>query len=142
YAVTREPIVAAQGAWHNIIGDREAAGGNPLFIVGAHLDSVEGTPGADDNASGAAALLSLAEWAGARPPSPRATPRIAAFNLEAWGMTGSLEQAERLHASGRSVEGMISLEMLGYIDEAAGSQQYPPGMSLGRRKSGDFISVV
>src|SRR5262249_25406460 len=38
----------------------------PLLIVGAHYDSVPGTPGADDNASGVAALLELARWLGPR----------------------------------------------------------------------------
>jgi len=142
YKVGREPILAAKGAWRNITGDREAEAGNPLFIVGAHLDTVEGTPGADDNASGVAALLALAEWAGARSPSPRVAIRFVAFNLEEWGMVGSLEHADALHASRRSVEGMISLEMLGYIDKSGGSQKYPPGMGFGRRRSGDFISVV
>src|SRR2546425_10269304 len=68
YDVRREPIVAAKGAWCNIVGDRDAEAGSPLFILGAHLDTVEGTPGADDNASGVAALLALAEWTGARSP--------------------------------------------------------------------------
>src|SRR3954471_10160903 len=33
--------------------------GLPLVVIGAHYDSVPGSPGADDNASGVAALLEL-----------------------------------------------------------------------------------
>src|SRR5262245_58178983 len=40
--------------------------GLPLVIIGAHYDSIPGSPGADDNASAVAALLELAAWAGPR----------------------------------------------------------------------------
>jgi Zn-dependent M28 family amino/carboxypeptidase len=141
-ATSREPIAASKGAWHNVIADRAGAGGSPLFIIGAHLDTVEGTPGADDNASGVAALLALAEWAGGRPAPSAITLRFAAFNLEEWGMVGSQEHADALHAADARVRGMISLEMIAYVDPSPRSQRYPPGVGIGRRKSGDFISVV
>lgn len=138
----REPIGASRGAWHNVVAERASSEGAPFFIIGAHLDTVERTPGADDNASGVAALLALAEWAGGGPGRSALTLRFAAFNLEEWGMVGSQEHADALHASRRAVTGMISLEMIGYVDPAPRSQKYPPGMGIGRRKSGDFISVV
>ncbi len=170
-ATSLDPIGPAQGTWNNVIGDFPAtsegrvigdlasvpaAGGveapraasrdpgaqPPLFVVGAHIDAVEGSPGADDNASGAAAMLALAEHFGSGPPGARrVTLRFAAFNLEEWGMLGSQHHADRLHSSGRPVEGMISLEMLGYVDPAA-PQRYPPGLGIGRRRKADFISVV
>lgn len=141
--VSEEPIAASRGAWMNVIGDRHAGSDAPLCIIGAHLDSVEKTPGADDNASGAAALLALAEWAGGRPrPGGRCTIRFAAFNLEEWGMVGSAEHAMKLREAGRKVPAMLSLEMIGYTDRLPGSQKYPPGVGVGRPKTGDFISVV
>ncbi|HXI01794.1 MAG TPA: M28 family peptidase, partial [Candidatus Saccharimonadales bacterium] len=66
----------------------------------------------------------------------------AAFNLEEWGMVGSQHHADALHAAGREIEGMISLEMIGYVDPAGGRQRYPPGLGIGRRSRADFISVV
>ena len=142
-ATHREPIAASGGAWHNVIADLPAGPSAPLFILGAHLDAVSGTPGADDNASAAAALLAVAEWLGAQPARDRRTAiRLAAFNLEEWGMIGSAEHAEALRAAGREVDSMIALEMIGYADPRPRSQRYPPGMSIGRRRSGDFISVV
>jgi Zn-dependent M28 family amino/carboxypeptidase len=141
--MTEEPIAASKGAWKNVIGDLSAGDGAPLCIVGAHLDTVEKTPGADDNASGAAALLALAEWAAGRPrPAGRCTIRFAAFNLEEWGMVGSSEHATKLREAGRKVPAMLSLEMIGYTDRLPGSQKYPPGVGVGRPKTGDFISVV
>lgn len=143
-----DPIAAARDAWTNVIGDlpatdpRGAKGAPPLFVVGGHIDAVEGSPGADDNASGAAALLALAERFGADPPADRrVTLRFAAFNLEEWGMLGSQHHADALRQSGRPVEGMISLEMVGYVDPRA-RQRYPPGIGIGRRRRADFISVV
>jgi Zn-dependent M28 family amino/carboxypeptidase len=146
-AVSVDPIGPSRENWSNVIGDLTAGPaveppGPPLFVVGGHIDAVEGSPGADDNASGAAAMLALAERFGAHARGERRlTLRFAAFNLEEWGMLGSHHHADALRAAGRSVEGMISLEMLGYADARA-RQRYPPGVGLGRRRAADFISVV
>ena len=143
YPVTIEPIAIARGNWSNVIADRPGEPGRPLFVIGAHLDAVEGSPGADDNASGVAALLTVAEKIAEIPAAkdPIAL-RFAAFNLEEWGMVGSAEHAEKIAAEGRAFAGMIALEMIGYADPSPRSQRYPPGFGVGRRKSGDFISVV
>jgi Zn-dependent M28 family amino/carboxypeptidase len=156
-----EAIAATDGLWHNIVADTGTNARAPLFIIGAHLDTVEGSPGADDNASGLAALLALADWVGKRRMRPwkrdncdhrqetpasgcgtEVTVRLVAFNLEEWGMLGSREHARTVTRSRRTVEGMISLEMIGYADTRPGSQRYPPGLGIGRRKAGDFIAVV
>jgi len=137
----KEKITTARGGFHNVLGDLPAESSDSLFVVGAHIDAVPGTPGADDNASGVAVLLALAERFGGLPRSRSTVAlRFAAFNLEEWGMVGSQDHAEGLKRSGRGVAGMISLEMVGYVTE--GRQKYPPGLGFGRRKSGDFISVV
>ena len=47
-------------SYRNIIGRAGSNARSPLIIVGAHLDSVQGTPGADDNASGVAVMLEAA----------------------------------------------------------------------------------
>ncbi len=57
-------------------------------------------------------------------------------------MVGSQEHAAALHAAGARLRGMISLEMIAYVDPSPRSQRYPPGLGIGRRKIGDFISVV
>ncbi len=139
----RESIPQSKGQWHNILGDCPARPGAPMFILGAHIDSVERSPGADDNASGVAVLLTLAErFGGLKRGASETLLRFAAFNLEEWGMAGSYAHAEALREARRDLSGMISLEMVGYVDPRPRSQSYPPGMGLGRRKSGDFIAVV
>ena len=144
----RQPFPFRGNSYANII--TEITGTDPdcreILVVGAHYDSWEGTPGADDNASGVAALLELARLTKARPL--RRTVRYVAFCLEeppAY-MThhmGSYVHAESLHKEGAKVFGMISLEMLGYYCDDKGSQYYPS--SLFRPfypNRGNFIAFV
>lgn len=113
----------------------------PLVIVGAHYDSLPGTPGADDNASAVAALLELAKWIGPRLAAGRAKARLqlAAYDQEEDGLLGSYHHSGTVMAA---VKGMIALEMLGYTDHRPGSQQLPPPLEGLYPDVGDFIGVV
>ncbi len=114
----------------------------PLFIIGAHYDSVTTSRGADDNASAVAALLELA--ARVRPLLDTATAcrlQLVAYDLEEYGMIGSLLHAEGLKRAGEAVRGMISLEMLGYTDPQPGSQRIPEPIRHLYPDVGDFIGV-
>jgi len=127
-------------SYRNIIGRTGSPPRSPLIIVGAHYDSVEGTPGADDNASGVAVMLEAARTlAQARLRTP---VLFCAFNLEELNMIGSTHFAKRLKAAGAKVDAMISLEMVGYIDNRPGSQKYPVGLSWFYPEQGNFIAVV
>jgi Zn-dependent M28 family amino/carboxypeptidase len=122
---------------------RPGATSLPLFIVGAHYDSVSQSPGADDNASAVAALLELAAWIG--PRLDRATKgqlQLVAYDLEEYGMVGSQIHCRNLHRAGTAVRGMISLEMLGFTDSRPGSQKLPPALSSLYPDVGNFIGVV
>ena len=116
------------------------------IVVGAHYDAVEGTPGADDNASGVAALLTLAELLAPTPLRHRV--ELVAFVLEeppAFGTAamGSAVHARRLREAGADVIGMLSLEMLGFFSDRRGSQRYPlPLLRWLYPPRGDFIGVV
>jgi Zn-dependent M28 family amino/carboxypeptidase len=117
----------------------------PCLVVGAHYDTVKGTPGADDNATGVAALVELVR---AFAPGPHArTLRFVAFaNEEAPFFDGpehgSLVYARSLKAAGERVHLMLSLEMLGYFTQKPGSQHYPPLMAPFYPDRGDFIGLV
>jgi Zn-dependent M28 family amino/carboxypeptidase len=114
----------------------------PLFVVGAHYDSVTETPGADDNASAVAALLELAAWI--RPHLDGASGcrlQLAAYDLEEYGMIGSIVHSGALKAAGERVRGMISLEMLGYTDRRPGSQRLPEPVQHLYPNVGNFIGV-
>src|SRR5262249_44490058 len=91
----------------------------PLVVIGAHYDSVHGSPGADDNASAVAALLELASWI--RPqldgPGPwHARLQLVAYDQEEYGFVGSGRHARDLERAKVPLRCMISLEMLGYTD--------------------------
>lgn len=118
---------------------------NELVVVGAHYDTVPGTPGADDNASGVAVLLELSRLL--RGGLSRKTMVFAAFVNEeppfyGSGNMGSMVCAGELKGRGVRVAVMLSLEMLGYFGKAH-PQRFPlPGMEIFYPRTGDFVAVV
>ncbi len=119
--------------------------GPEIFVVGAHYDSVHGSPGANDNGTGVAALLEISRLlAGER---PRSTLRLVAFVNEEppffrWRKMGSMVYARRARRRGDRVTGMISLETIGYYSDEPGSQRYPPLFRLFYPDRGDFLGFV
>jgi len=115
------------------------------LIVGAHYDAFGETPGADDNASGVAALLELA--GSLKNSKPDRTIRLVFFVNEEppdfqTDKMGSLVYARQLHDQKVNVTGMISLETIGYYSDVEGSQQYPAGMGILYPYTGNFIGFV
>lgn len=115
------------------------------IVVGAHYDTVPGTPGADDNATGVAALIELVRQLGQerfeRPLRFVFFPNEEPPFFPDAGM-GSAAYAAELRRTGVDVHVMISLEMLGYYSDQARSQRYPPGMSPFYPDRGNFIGFV
>jgi Zn-dependent M28 family amino/carboxypeptidase len=115
------------------------------LVVGAHYDSVRGSPGADDNASGVAALLEISRLFAAVVPS--IAVRFVAFVNEeppffVSGEQGSMMYARSARARGDDIRLMLSLEMLGYYRAEPGSQRYPPLFRLFYPDRGDFLGFV
>ncbi len=138
----REEVPFDGQIFHNVYGYLQGIDSTKgTFIIGAHFDSVEGTPGADDNASAVAALMEIARCIGNK--NSNMTILFAGFNLEEYGFVGSRLMAERLHKDKESILGMISLEMLGYRVHESGSQKFPPYVDPSQYPDkGDFIAVV
>ncbi len=118
---------------------------NAIVVIGAHYDTLDGTPGADDNASGVAALLALAKRF--ESAKPRRTLRFVAFTNEEpphfkTTSMGSWQYAKRCHDRGETIVAMLSLEMLGYYDPRKGAQQYPPPLSAMYPQTGDFVAFA
>lgn len=115
----------------------------PRFCLGAHLDSRENSPGADDNGSAVAALLEIARLLPERWPSaPAADLELVVFDLEEYGMLGGTFRAQQCLREGIDLRGMASLEMLGYCVDAPGSQALPRSL-VGKYPSvGDWIAVI
>ena len=115
------------------------------LIVGAHYDTVAGTVGADDNATGVAAVLELARQL--RESKPRKNIRFVIFVNEEppffqTSRMGSLVYAQQLRRENVRVSAMISLEMLGFYSDVPGSQKYPALLGLFYPSRGDFVGFV
>ncbi|NJM96582.1 MAG: M28 family peptidase [Phormidesmis sp. RL_2_1] len=111
------------------------------ILIGAHYDTVIDSPGADDNASGVAVLLVLAEILFKNPP--RRPIHLIAFDLEEYGLIGSLTCAQTWHDQQRPLHLMLSLEMLGYYSSVPHSQTYPVKLlSRVYPNTGDFVALI
>lgn len=118
------------------------------FVIGAHYDVFGNQPGADDNASGVAALLELTRLMVENKIQPKTPIDFIAYTLEEnpYSLLGSRVHAKKLRSAGTRVKGMISLEMLGYYSNEADSQKFPPIagllMKLIYPDRGNFIATV
>lgn len=114
-------------------------------VVGAHYDSNRGTPGADDNASGVAAVLELARLL--RSDRPARTIRLVAFANEEVPFFGTADQGARRYVAalgqrGEDVRSMLSVETIGYYVSGAGTQRYPPPLDRFYPDTGNFVGFV
>ncbi|HEX9780703.1 MAG TPA: M28 family peptidase, partial [bacterium] len=144
-AVRRDAIPGSPGTANLQVEVRGERCPEEVVVVGAHYDSVWGSPGANDNASGVAALLALA--ARLRDPAPERTLRFVAFANEEppafqTAAMGSLAYARAARASGARILAMLSLETLGYYSQTDGSQRYPSPFGLWYPSRGDFLAFV
>jgi len=125
---------------------RGASKPEEIVVVGAHYDSVSGSPGANDNGSGVAATLALARRFAKS--SPSRTLRFVAFVDEEPPAFGTDSMGSRIAARasrerGEKVVAMLSLETLGCYRDEPGSQRYPvPLLSLAYPDRGDFVAFV
>jgi Zn-dependent M28 family amino/carboxypeptidase len=154
--VDEQVFPVEEDRYRNIIA-RYGPETGPVLVIGAHYDSFADltsadispsthTPGADDNASGVAALIELARLLGETPPS--AAVELVAYSLEEppyfrSADMGSARHARELRKSVREVKLMLSLEMVGYFSDAPESQTYPLGILEWMYPSrGDYIAVA
>ncbi len=120
------------------------------YLLGAHYDSVEGTVGADDNASAVAVLLETARHLAelARQRDLAVSVKCVAFALEeppvfTTRSMGSKVHAEGMRQRGEALDGMLCLEMVGYTCKTKGCQEYPFPLNFMRYPpQGDFIGIV
>jgi Zn-dependent M28 family amino/carboxypeptidase len=133
---------ARDGIYENVIAttpvDTNSAA--PPLILGAHYDTVSGSPGADDNASALAVLLDVAGRIAAS--HPRCPVRFIAFCLEEDHLLGSRAYVAQLIAMHQSIAGAIVLECVGYARHEEGSQKIPPGVPMAVPTVGNFLAVI
>ncbi len=134
--------VASANLEATLAGDARA---QEILVIGAHYDTVPGSPGANDNASGVAALLEIAS--ALRTLRPNLTLRFVAFVNEEqpFFMThrqGSRVYAREARARGEDIRLMVALETIGYYSDAPGSQRYPPLFGYFYPNRANFVGLV
>ncbi len=129
-----------------IVPGKATGGERPrVIVIGAHYDAFQGTPGADDNASGVAATLYLARLF-RNDPQPAELRFLFFVNEEPpafWTEDmGSWVYAKACRERNDDVAAMISIESIGYYSDAPGSQRYPQPLAMLYPDTGDFIGFV
>ena len=138
-SVTLDEFSFGGTGFANVVGQTKGAPPGPRMLVGAHFDSTIGTPGADDNASGVAAMLEAARLVCEH--APWASVEFVGFTLEEYGMVGSQHFAARLKRKATPLLGMLSLEMVGFT-ESQGLQHYPALLRPFFPPTGNFLGLV
>lgn len=116
-----------------------------IVLLGAHYDSVMGSPGANDNATGTAAVLEIARLLAGQKLAR--TVRFVAFVNEEPPLfqtdaMGSRVYARRARKRGEKIVAMLSLETIGYYSDAEGSQHYPFPFMFFYPSTANFIGFV
>ncbi|KAI1707682.1 peptidase family m28 domain-containing protein [Ditylenchus destructor] len=134
----------------------------PALVVGAHYDTYDESPGADDNASGVAALLEIARFTNLNPHQIKRTLKLVFFVNEerpymedldsnaAGENMGSLRFARNASKNREKLYGMISLESIGYFTEDSKSQEFLKALGFRQKfpfkekqtSRGDFVAFV
>ena len=103
----------------NVIAETMGSAGGPVVMAGGHLDSVPAGPGINDNGSGVAALLELAEALGGRAPGARV--RLAFWGAEELGLIGSRRYVRELSDAERErIAAYLNLDMVGSPEPTRG----------------------
>ena len=124
--VSRQPVDFGGASADNVIGERPGTDPTRVVVIAAHYDAVPGTPGADDDASGVAAILAVARALG--PMRTGAALRVIAFAFEEDGLVGSQAYVASLpRGEDQRIVAVLSLDMVGYRATGAGTQRYPEG---------------
>ena len=146
FPVTEEAYEVAGQRCINLIAEQRGTGQpDEIVVVGAHYDSVIGTSGANDNATGVAALLEMSRRL--KQTNPARTLRFVAFVNEEPPLFHTEQMGSRLHARnarkrGDNIVAMLSLETLGSYSDRPGSQHYPLPFGAFYPDRANFLGVV
>ncbi len=146
YAVERLEYHVSGIRCANLCATRQGrARQSEILLLGAHYDSVVGSPGANDNASGVAALLEISRMF--RLLEPALTVRFVAFVNEEPPFFWTRQQESMVYAQaarrrGDDIRLMASLETIGCYCDEPGSQSYHPIFRFFYPDRGNFIGIV
>ena len=149
YQVIEEPVKSdsslqnSRYTFVNVIAELPGSGQQAQILeIGAHYDTVEQSPGADDNASGVSAMLEIARTLSAIPL--QRSIRFCFFAQEERGGYGSRYHVRQIVSKQEAVAGAIILEMIGYTSQDADSQASPLRIPFlfSPPTTGNFIAVI
>ena len=147
YKLIPEKYLYNEKLYYNLIAEKKGTDfPDEIIIIGAHYDTVQGSPGADDNSSGVAALIELIKLLDEY--KNKHTIRFVAFTLEEPPFYNSPWMGSYIHAkscrnNNENIINMISLEMLAYFSDNSNTQKYPsPDLEHLYGNKGNFILVV
>jgi len=135
-----EVEIPAEGSPEGSIGH-----GDEILLLGAHYDTIQGSPGANDNGSGVAALLELGRLL--RDAGPGCAVRLVAFVNEEAPFFQTFQMGSRICARaarkrGERIRLMLALETIGYYTDEPRSQQAPPLLGWRYPSRGNFLAFV
>jgi aminopeptidase YwaD len=142
--VTKQHFQALGSIYRNVIGTALPDAGPfqsaPPLILAAHFDTVQGSPGADDNSSALAVMLAVARRV--RNMKLARPIRFIGFNLEEENLLGSSAYTALLRKNREAIQGAIVLECVGYASHQHNSQKIPPGVPMAVPPAGNFLAVI
>ena len=107
-------VVNSAKTIQNIIAESAQGDSNRVVAVGAHLDSVASGPGINDNGSGSATILEIAELYASLSITPKNKIRFLWFGAEEFGLVGSEFYVDSLNLAERNrIMAMLNFDMLG-----------------------------
>jgi hypothetical protein len=130
------------GQYDNIVVSSNDCFDVEFILLGAHYDSVPGTPGADDNGSAVAVCLESAKLIREHGIE---NAMVVFFNREEDGLLGSSEFVRDLPKEfpSANIKEAHIFEMVGYFDSSPNSQKLPPGLpAFFAPKTGDFLALL
>lgn len=146
YSVTTQAYDVEGKTVKNLIAEHQGQNkAHEIIIVGAHYDSIFGATGADDNASGVAAVLEIARFL-AKQKLARTVRFVAFANEEPpyfqTQVMGSWQYAQQAKMRNENIVAMFSLETIGFYSDQPNSQQYPFPFNYFYPNRGNFIGFV
>jgi len=146
YVVRRQPFTVRGKAYANL--EVELPGAtlpSQIVIVSAQYDTLPDSPGANNNASGMAALFGLSELL--KGQRLDRTVRLVEFVNEEDPFFGTAQMGSRIYAKacrerGEDIRAMLSLDSIGIYTHTPGSQRLPWPFSLLYPNRGDFLAFI
>ena len=129
-----KPKIQKFGRGFNVFAERQGSNKDAgAILLAAHYDTVAQSPGADDNASGVAAILEIARLLGSQ--TTPLTLQLAFFDKEEAGLWGSKAFVAK-KSNLDNLGGVIVMDMIGYACYTPGCQKYPQGCPRSRTRAG------